>query len=211
MYRCASCSIHACNYENNNYPTPNCPCVAADMPEIKELYRENENFKIAQQSTFCVNAGYGVKTRLEETMDFAHMCEYKNIGLAFCIGLASEGKMLNKILSYNGFTVHAIVCKIGAFSKELVGLKGTTVTMCNPIGQAKLLNEAKTDFNILLGLCVGHDSLFMKYSEAPVTVFAVKDRVLAHNPLGAIYLAEFYYKDKLFPQKESHSSDSNNG
>jgi uncharacterized metal-binding protein len=74
--------------------------------------------------------------------------------------------------------------------------------MCNPIGQAEFLNDAKTDFNIILGLCVGHDSLFIKYSKAPITVFAVKDRVLAHNPLGAIYQAEAYYKDKLFPQNK---------
>jgi uncharacterized metal-binding protein len=73
--------------------------------------------------------------------------------------------------------------------------------MCNPIGQAKFLNKAKTDLNILLGLCVGHDSLFIKYSEAPITVFAAKDRVLAHNPLSAIYQSESYYKDKLFSRK----------
>ena len=70
--------------------------------------------------------------------------------------------------------------------------------MCNPIGQAKFLSAAKTELNILLGLCVGHDSLFIKHSDAPVTVFAVKDRVLGHNPLAAIYLAEGYYKKKLF-------------
>lgn len=75
--------------------------------------------------------------------------------------------------------------------------------MCNSIGQANFFNEAKTDFNILLGLCVGHDSLFIKYSEAPISVFAVKDRVLAHNPLGAIYQADSYYKDKLFPEKNN--------
>lgn len=32
--------------------------------------------------------------------------------------------------------------------------------MCNPIYQAKLLHHEKSEFNILLGLCVGHDSLF---------------------------------------------------
>ena len=77
--------------------------------------------------------------------------------------------------------------------------------MCNPIGQAMLLNKAKTKLNIILGLCVGHDSLFIKYSEAPVTVFAVKDRVLAHNPLGALYLSDSYYKNRLF----NNSNDSN--
>ena len=65
--------------------------------------------------------------------------------------------------------------------------------MCNPIGQALHLNEEKTDLNILFGLCVGHDTLFIKHSEAPVTVFAVKDRVLCHNPVAAIYQADAYY------------------
>ena len=44
--------------------------------------------------------------------------------------------------------------------------------MSNPIGQAAFLNKVKTGLNIILGLCVGHDALFIKYSEAPITVFA---------------------------------------
>lgn len=59
--------------------------------------------------------------------------------------------------------------------------------MCNPVLQAMTLNKEKSDFNVLLGLCVGHDSLFSKYAQAPCTVLAVKDRVLGHNPLASIY------------------------
>ena len=66
--------------------------------------------------------------------------------------------------------------------------------MCNPILQAKLLNEAKTDLNLVVGLCVGHDSLFYKYSEALTTTVVTKDRVLGHNPAAALYTAESYYK-----------------
>lgn len=69
--------------------------------------------------------------------------------------------------------------------------------MCNPILQAELLNQQNTEFNIALGLCVGHDSLFYKYSGALVTTMVVKDRVLAHNPAGALYCADGYYSDKL--------------
>jgi uncharacterized metal-binding protein len=72
--------------------------------------------------------------------------------------------------------------------------RGTDEAMCNPIFQAKLLNHSKTEFNILMGLCVGHDSLFFKNAEAPTTVLAVKDRVTGHNPLAAIYLSESYYR-----------------
>ena len=53
-------------------------------------------------------------------------------------------------------------------------------------------------------LCVGHDTLFIKHSEAPVTYLIVKDRVLGHNPAAALYTAKFYYKrvldEKTFPE-----------
>ena len=69
--------------------------------------------------------------------------------------------------------------------------------MCNPIAQAMLMKEQKTKFNIALGLCVGHDSMFFKYAEARSTTLIAKDRALAHNPAGALYCSEGYFKNKL--------------
>ena len=66
--------------------------------------------------------------------------------------------------------------------------------MCNPILQAKILNNEKTDLNVIIGLCVGHDSLFYKYSDALCTTLVTKDKVLAHNPVGALYQTNTYYK-----------------
>ncbi len=76
----------------------------------------------------------------------------------------------------------------------------TTITrdiMCNPILQAKTLNNEKTDLNVIIGLCVGHDSLFYKYSNALCTTLVTKDKVLAHNPVGALYQTDTYYKKLL--------------
>jgi uncharacterized metal-binding protein len=152
--------------------------------------------------------GYCKKTRLEEIIDFAHRCGYEKLGLAFCMGLKKEANILTKILKEHSFDVESVICKNGGVPKEFLGItkehkvkQDCFEPMCNPIGQVFLLNKAGTDFNIILGLCVGHDSLFIKYSDAPVTVMAVKDRVLAHNPLGAIYLHDGYYKNKLKPEK----------
>ena len=72
--------------------------------------------------------------------------------------------------------------------------------MCNPVLQAKYLNAEKTDLNILVGLCVGHDSMFYKFADAPVTTLVSKDRVMAHNTVGAIYQADKYYASKLKPE-----------
>jgi uncharacterized metal-binding protein len=141
------------------------------------------------------------KTRIVEICEFAKKMGYDRLGLAFCIGLAREAEVVEKILRANGFEVVSVLCKAGRTPKSKIGIReeekifqGTDESMCNPIYQAKLLNRGKTELNVLLGLCVGHDSLFFKYAEAPTTVLAVKDRVTGHNPLAAIYLSESYYK-----------------
>ena len=72
--------------------------------------------------------------------------------------------------------------------------------MCNPIMQAKLLNEADTDLNIVMGLCVGHDSLFLKYAKAPCVSLVIKDRVLGNNPAAALYTTSSFYSKLLEPQ-----------
>ena len=68
--------------------------------------------------------------------------------------------------------------------------------MCNPIAQAELLNHVGTEFNVVVGLCIGHDTLFMMHSKAPVTYLIVKDRVTGHNPAVAIY-ASSYFRTRL--------------
>jgi uncharacterized metal-binding protein len=140
------------------------------------------------------------KTRIVEICEFAQRMGYTRLGLAFCMGLRKEAAVVSTLLQSKGFDVVSVVCKAGRTSKSFLGIseehliqRGTDESMCNPIFQAKGLNEARTHFNILLGLCVGHDSLFFKYAEAPTTVLAVKDRVTGHNPLAAIYNIDSYY------------------
>ena len=151
-------------------------------------------------------AGYGtvvpLKPRIVEIVEFARRMNYQRLGLAFCIGLRAEAAVVNEILTTNGFEVASVGCKIGGKAKSLLGLTpadqvdpgAAHETMCNPVFQALALNEARTKFNILLGLCVGHDSLFFKHATAMGTVLAVKDRLLGHNPLAAVYQYESYYR-----------------
>jgi uncharacterized metal-binding protein len=54
----------------------------------------------------------------------------------------------------------------------------------------------------MLGLCIGHDTLFIKYCRVPLTVLAVKDRVFGHNPLAALYLANTSYYGRLMAKTE---------
>lgn len=198
-YTCAYCQKHACHKNDLEDAPQNCPTKneKEKLEDILKYYNEEENYSIAKASAEVVMDNYGGKTRVKEIVDFCKQMKYKKIGLAFCVGLAKEANIFIQILKKHGFDVESIICKVGSVGREIIGIDDCDVPMCNPIAQAKFLNDEKTEFNIVLGLCVGHDTLFFKYSEAPVTVLAVKDRALAHNPLGALYLYDSYFKNKV--------------
>jgi len=169
----------------------------ASIQERQASIQESECYANRHQRPYVLQP---TKTRIVEICEFAKKMAYKRLGLAFCVGLVKEASMVEDILKIHGFEVVSVLCKAGRTPKRDIGLKeketisrGLDEAMCNPIYQARLFNHEKTEFNILLGLCVGHDSLFFKYSEAPVTVLAAKDRVTGHNPLAAIYLSASYY------------------
>ena len=132
---------------------------------------------------------------------------FRRLGIAFCSGLFREAEILHDVLIAHGFEVVSVVCKAGRVPKEEIGLAdedkvrpGGFESMCNPISQALFLNRAGTELNLMLGLCVGHDALFLKYADAYTTVLAVKDRLMGHNPLAALYTSGSYYKRLLNPK-----------
>jgi uncharacterized metal-binding protein len=126
---------------------------------------------------------------VKEVIEYSKRMRYRKLGLAFCVALRNEAKALQNMLEANGFDVISISCMAGAPSRDEVGfeeISGLGKTMCNPLMQAEVLNENGTELNIMAGLCVGHDVLFIKHSKAGVTPLVVKDRVLQHNPAAAL-------------------------
>jgi len=205
VVECAKCGIYACRQEDREKLPPKCPMrqYAEIYSEAGGRYREKASGDLARCAARVEAAGYGVWPRVREIMEFARMMEFTRLGLAFCNGLRREALEVTKIFEENGFSVDSVICKTGAIPKEDIGLKdadkvnpGHFEVLCNPVAQALLLNRAGTELNVLLGLCVGHDSLFIANSIAPVTVLAAKDRATGHNPLAAIY-APHYFRKKL--------------
>lgn len=212
---CTKCAIveKICRLENGKGPKW-CPTkeggkvLASAMedykdPEVKEFARlasvqEGSCYAYREAKPFVM---IPTKSRVEELIEFSQRMGYKRLGMAFCGGLTHEASILSEILEKHGFEVVAVSCKVGGVPKERIGVRdeekiriGEFEPMCNPITQAKILNQAKTDFNVMLGLCIGHDSLFLKYIEGLTTVFAVKDRVTGHNPMAALYTSRSYYQ-----------------
>jgi uncharacterized metal-binding protein len=196
---CVDCGIGRCNKESGAFPEFCMTTHLSDevLADAMAQYEKEENRKIAVSAAEVEHDNYCKMTRLEETIEFAKKIGAKKIGIATCLGLLDESRILAKILRSHGFEVYGAACKAGMQPKTQIGIpkrcEEVGVNMCNPILQAKILNAAKTDLNILMGLCVGHDSLFYKHSDAIVTTLVAKDRVLGHNTVAAIYQADKYY------------------
>ena len=204
MFTCASCTIEACRSGQLDKMPKNCPMRdRAFFDSILEEYfkPENHDFFIASAATEAI--GYCRWPRLREVVEFSKRMGYTRLGLAFCAGLHREAEVVDRVLRQNGFQVASVICKTGSIPKDRAGVPpeyrvrpGTYEVMCNPIAQAELLNRVETQFNICLGLCVGHDSLFYRYSQAPVTTLVAKDRATGNNPVAAIYCADSYFKTR---------------
>jgi uncharacterized metal-binding protein len=218
--QCAVCSVQERICENKEGNGPKfCPTShyrsaiekalkEYEKPEIREFARmasiqEGECYAHRHIKPYVFHP---VKPRVQEICEFAHKMGYQRLGIAFCGGLHAEARIVSDILTAQGFTPVSVVCKCGGVPKETIGVEdeekiriGEFESMCNPIMQATILNEERTDFNILVGLCVGHDSLFFKYSEAFTTVLVAKDRVSGHNPAAALYTSSSYYARMLHP------------
>jgi uncharacterized metal-binding protein len=214
---CARCSFkpseRLCQKEDGNAP-PFCPTKNYEeiISKALEELKDPDILEFARQASIQEGEGYAnrdlddrqvkpVKPRIQETIEFAHRMKYRRLGLAFCLGMVTEAKVIEKLLTTEGFEVVSTLCKVGREPKETIGLEddqkiriGCFESMCNPIAQAFVINSENTEFNIVVGLCVGHDSLFLKYADAPCTVLAAKDRLLGHNPLAAIYTIDSYYR-----------------
>ena len=201
---CVDCGTQNCKYQDRTYPDfcPTDHLRDEDRQWALARYDEGNNRQVMIASAEVEYEGYCQWTRVQEIMEFARKIHARRIGIANCIGLINEARIFARILRANGFEPYSVICKVAGQPKTSMGIPARCESigpaMCNPILQARLLNEARTDLNVVIGLCVGHDSLFYKYSDAYVTTLVTKDRVTGNNPAAALYTANSYYRKKFF-------------
>jgi uncharacterized metal-binding protein len=191
--KCAKCKKKVC------YAGKDCPDMRDEMKT--RLLADPEALRLLKAAAKVEAEHYMKLTRVAETMEFARNLGFTKLGLAFCVGFSNEAARLNEIFEKNGFNVSSVCCKVCGIDKaeldlpKLYGPEREIEATCNPVTQAEILNRDQTELNVLLGLCVGHDALFVKHSAAPATTLVVKDRVLGHNPVAALY--SNYYRRRF--------------
>ncbi|MFW6131676.1 MAG: DUF1847 domain-containing protein [Candidatus Aminicenantaceae bacterium] len=176
------------------------------IPDIIEKYKSKNinnfyiNSVLTEKKAYNLSALKEGKTipvspRIKEITTFAKRINAEKLGIAFCSGLSDEAERASSILEGHGFQICSAVCTCGAIDKSALDIpshyrlkkENDFEAACNPLLQAEVLNVSETDFNIIIGLCVGHDMLFTQNSKAPVTTLIVKDRFTGHNPVISLY------------------------
>ena len=203
--QCAKCMVRRCRPgDKRDKPLPDL-CPTKNYPDIiKESVEQNKT----DPEVRAINLAWAELlarvyqnrwswTRIDEVMEYAKIRGIKKLGVAFCVALQEEARLLNNILEVNGFDVVSVCCISGEVAPKDVDIVREG-GFCNPIMQAEVLNREGTELNIMIGLCVGHDILFIRNSKADVTPLIVKDRALGHNPAIALYLSETYYQQRFF-------------
>ena len=209
--KCAECRQKHCNQETIDIKLlpPFCPLKNFKdlIDEVKKKYRPEKIHHFFLNSALTEKEAYDkkaareegktipIRPRIREIAEFAKKINAKKLGIAFCNGLADEAARASSILRSHGLEISSVVCCCGGLDKTELGIPSeykirkpdTFEAACNPLLQAELLNKSETYFNIIIGLCVGHDMLFTKYSNAPVTTLVVKDRFTGHNPVISLY------------------------
>ncbi len=206
---CASCSVYACIEKEKDMDRVPKNCPMHDDQYMKNIfgeYKEPEinRFYVATKTPCPPGSAPHFVPRLRYVIDFCKQMGYQKIGLAFCVGFKKEAKLYSRILREHGLEVVSASCCNGGFNIADHGVplpKGCDFdAACNPIGQARLLNAQNVEYNLVMGLCAGHDSLFMKFADAMSTVICVKDPATGHSPMTALYLYKQYYEPCFEPE-----------
>ena len=155
-----------------------------DFPVFEELYADAEQRRLAHESALVEAAGYGEWTRLRETAELAGRVGFRRLGIGHCPDMGREAAAAASFLQECGLEVLLPCLASGG----------------EPLQQARQFACQQTQMNVVAGMCVRHEAVFVSASRVPVTVLVARDRRFRHNPAAALYTSDSYSRSELFGQ-----------
>ncbi|UCC48577.1 MAG: DUF1847 domain-containing protein [Gemmatimonadota bacterium] len=156
--------------------------MCGDFPRFEELYSTDDRRHVAYQSALVEALGYCRWTRLREIAEFAERMGYRRVGIGHCPDMARE----------------AVLTALYLRDRMLEARLPPEKSECDPLDQARLFASQETELNVVGGMCVGHEAIFVRASQAPVTVLVARDERFCHNPAAALYTADSYSHSRLY-------------
>lgn len=179
-FDCTHCDTYVCRLGRTEGGGPDCP-MDGHFPTFDWLYEDAEDRRRALVAARIEAEGYGRWNRVEETLTFIRRMGWLRVGVAHGRDTGREAHRFADLLARDG--VEAVL----PFEGEPEDVTA----------QAGRFQTVGTDLNVVVGLPMAEEALFLKASHAPVTVLVARDVRLRHNPAAALYLSRSYLRDTL--------------
>jgi len=175
---CLDCPTKNCFHRALQAKTGNCLEIDYSReirlapPERDLISRANaatlQAFKGRSKGDFTLN---WLKTFVKEFFG-----SQATVGIACCIGSIETARTVTEAIESQGMKTALVTCKLGGLTVSSVNRDGEPCEHpgCNPIAQARILNELDVPVVVLVGLCIGHDMIFIKHCKAYVIPFITK-------------------------------------
>lgn len=189
---CALCGSYVCRGGNRDAGPDSCP-MHGDFPSFSELYEEATSRKLLVNAALVESAGYGEWTRLQEVGELCRLMEATRVGIAHGPDMAWEAGEIASFLRRVG----------------LDPVLPPATDRCDPLGQAVFFERKDTGLNVVAGMSVAGECLFLKATPTPTVCLLARDARLHHNPAAALYTSRSYSQAELhghWPPEERPAS-----
>jgi uncharacterized metal-binding protein len=152
-----------------------------DFPEAEALYGDETSRNLLVSAARIEARGYGHWTRLRELAEFSRLLGVTRLGIGHAPDMVWEGQ------------------RVATFLRrfDLDPILPPQTESCDPLGQADFFQRKETELNVVAGMHVVGEALFLKRSHVPAVVLLARDARLHHNPAAAIYTSRSYSQDEL--------------
>lgn len=191
-FACGTCGNQSCFRGDFDRMPPACPTLThpALTRDASPYAGEDIHAEMVDADSTPFAPDGSLRNRVEELLAFSKARGFIRIGIAFCVSMPKEAQRLGRMIRNAGMESELVCCRVGAIDYAEVGLVKAHpekfAATCNPVAQARLLNERKVDLVVQIGLCIGHDLILQRECDAPVTTLVVKDRALDHHTIRAL-------------------------
>lgn len=183
---CSSCKSFICDKGRTDSPTEDCP-MHGDFPAFEDLYQSREQRESAYHAAVVEAEGYCEWTRIREIAEFAKKLGILRLGIGHCVDMRREATLASRYLE----------------ERSLQALLQPPSSGCDPLGQVEFFAEHSTQLNVICGMSVDHEAMFIAASKKPVVALVARDVRLRHNPVAALYTSGSYSRTRLFGERES--------
>ena len=175
---CLTCRTKNCYHRKLGAKTSNC----LEIDYAKEIRLEPSEAELMNKANSATQKAFERRTKGDFALNWLKTFlkdffgSQETIGVASCLGSIETARTVIEAIESEGMKAALVTCKLGGLTVNNVDKDGVPCEHpgCNPVAQAKILNGLNVPVVVLVGLCIGHDMIFIKHCKSYVIPFITK-------------------------------------